>query len=120
LELNDYLIEAEKKLDSGDVEGAKALVERAVSGCKDLIASESGDFFSLVNVKEWKNPVLVVISIAFLVSLFVIYLVLKMRIGLSKRLYKSKKERKGFFSFLKFGKKSKKRKSTSSKKDVWK
>ena len=98
LELNDLLIEAQKKLDAGDVDLARELVQAAITGCKDLVTNiETVPF---VKVREWRTPILVVAGLIIL-SLIAVILIRKPSLNLYKA---AEKEKKGF-SF--FGKKSK-------------
>ena len=98
LELNDLLIEAQKKLNVGDVDLARELVQVAITGCKDLVTNI--ETIPYVKVREWRTPILVVFGLVIL-SLIVVILIRKPSLNLYKA---AEKEKKGF-SF--FGKKSK-------------
>jgi parallel beta-helix repeat protein len=114
LELNDYLIEAERLLEEEDVEGAKVLVQKVVISCKDLVAGKSVGFFSLEDANRWESPVLWVLGLVVLV-LVIVLIIRKPKLNL----YKSKNDKENKRWFKGFGKKSKKKSKVVENNDVF-
>jgi len=127
LELNDLLIEASKMLDS-DVEGAKEMIESVIVRCRDLVSSEE-EVGLLGRVREWKNPVMIVLVFLVLV-LVIVLLIRKPKFNLYQKGGENrggkKSKSKKWFSFGGKSKKGKKKswfkskkKKVIKKKDVW-
>ncbi len=106
LELNDLLIEAQKKLDAGEVEKAREIVQTAIISCKDLVTNI--ETTSFVKVREWRTPILVVLGLV-VIALLAAMIIRKPNFNLYKKADKEKR----WFSFLR-----KKSKEKTPKKEI--
>ncbi|MFH1358367.1 MAG: LamG-like jellyroll fold domain-containing protein [archaeon] len=111
LELNDLLIEAEIRLNKGDIEGAGKLVEDTISLCRDLISHTEKPFLSSERIKNWTGPV--ILTLAILVAVMVVIILFRRR-GLN--IYKKGKKMKKKNLFFKPKKVIRKR----NKRNIWK
>gem|GEM_PF-4242119 len=76
LELNDLLIRAQDLADEGDVSNAIAVVQEAVSRCRDLITDKEFPYkFDYNKLEEWRTPIEV--ALILIVVTLIIFLVFR-------------------------------------------
>ncbi len=97
LELNDFLIEAQRLLDEGSVEEARQIVQETIYRCKELVTDKSL-ISNLEVVKEWRTPIIVVL-ILLVIALIVALTIIRPRLNI----YKPRKNKASIFKVRRKG-----------------